>query len=241
MIHFEVLPISTPALPLFHACFPQDDEEQTQQLLSMLKSEGVLLQGKSEGTVVCQGLLLSVSLYGGHGYYLYALGTHPSHRGRGYMRAWLEKAQELARKEARDFMLLIPATEELAKTYARAGFKESLPLAANLTGEKCAYRLPHDLERVAFDGDLEELRRRYDGTLSFPLFYASLFSVSDTTEIFYTEKGFCVCEKKSPDRCFTADKETLSLCEKCPSPYRALLYPLSHGLCTAGETDPLPR
>ena len=241
MSELSFAPVSDAALVLWTACFPEDGEAEVRHLLSLLAGEGVMLYAKEEGKTVSQGLLLPFTIGGRRGYYLYALCTHPAHRGQGYMRTLLLAARERATAEGMDHLILIPATKELGDTYHRQGFTVEVPLAADAAGAHPVYRLPNGLSVTPFDGNWEELFSRYHGGLSPSLFRAALTSVADKTKIFYTEDGFCVLAASSPRECFTADEKTLSQCTKCPSPYRALLCPLTDVSLTVGDADPLPR
>lgn len=241
MSRFYSSPISEAVLPLWLACFPDDGEEEVRHLLSLLADGGLWLRADEDGEAACGGLLLPVTLGGRQGYYLYAIGTRPAFRGRGYLRAFLSAAKEKARADGMDFLILIPATEALSELYRRYGFTEELPLAADAEGGHPVYRLPRGLTLTPYDGDARKLYARYRGPLSFPVFCATLFSVADKTRIHYTEDGFCVLARDLEDECFTADEKTLSLCEKCPSPYRALLCPLTNVTVSVGDADPLPR
>lgn len=241
MIRFDACPISDEALSLWQICFPEDGKEDIRALLSLLSEDGVMLSAKDGEKAVAQAFLLPLTLNRREGYYLYAVGTHPNYRGRGYMRACLLAARAYAEKEKKDFLLLIPATQQLAETYRRAGFTVELPLSADEHGEHPIYRLQEGEHLLPFDGNLHELYRRFDGECSFSLFSATLLSLSDITRVWYTkEGGFCVLSRKG-DACFLADRATLSRCKASKSPYRALLCPLSPVPFTWENADPLPR
>lgn len=62
--------------------------------------------------------LLDATCKAHRGKYVYALGVHPDHRGKGIARMLLEKAKELSD----DFTLICAADARLAKTYAKYGF-----------------------------------------------------------------------------------------------------------------------
>ena len=241
MIRFDARPISDEALPLWLICFTEDGQEEIRALLSLLSEDGVMLSAADGEKAVAQALLLPLTLDGREGYYLYAVGTHPDYRGRGYMRACLLAAREYAEERKKDFLILIPATAQLGDTYRHAGFTVELPLSADERGEHPVYRLQEGERLLPFDGDLRELYRRYGGECSFSLFCATLLSLSDTTRVWYTEEGgFCVLSREG-DACFLADRATLSRCKTSKSPYRALLCPLSPAPFTRENADPLPR
>lgn len=71
------------------------------------------------GAEYAGGLFLLDMTCGAHaGKYVYALGVHPDHRGKGIARELLEQAKALCK----DFCLICPADEVLAETYERYGF-----------------------------------------------------------------------------------------------------------------------
>lgn len=240
MISFSCFSGSAISLSLWLSCFDDSSEGELAAFLSLLPDDTRVLQARVDERAVCQGVLLPLSLAGRRGYYLYALATHPEFRGRGYMKELLRTAREMAVAEGLDFLALIPATPALAEAYRRAGFVEELPLAADPMGKNPIYRLPPEEELVPFDGDFRKLLARYDGELSPPLLRLSLASFAGA-KIFYTEHGFCVLLDGDRDKCLTADRKTLANCKACPSPYRALLCPISALFPTSEMADPLPR
>ena len=60
------------------------------------------------------------------GYYLYALGTLQSMRGKGYGKTLLKKAEEFAIETGRNFILLQPTNPTLHKYYNAAGYNAPL-------------------------------------------------------------------------------------------------------------------
>ena len=241
MIRFSSLPLSELSRPLWLACFDDASEAELVRLLSTCPRDTRVLLAKEDGVAVAQGLLMPLTLSGRRGYYLYAIATHPSYRGRGYMHAFLTEAKKEALQNGLDFLLLIPATSALADAYRRAGFSQKWPLAADEAGDDPIYRLPPNEPLFPYDGNFDALFARYDGELSKDMLRTALASVSEKTRIFYTESGFCVASCKDHAACFTADRATLSRCQACPSPYRALLCPLTDVPMTSKVADPLPR
>lgn len=241
MIAFSSLPLSELSRPLWLACFDDATEEELVRLLACFPRDTRVLLSEENGRAVSQGVLMPLTLCGRRGYYLYAIATHPAFRGRGYMRAFLAAAKAEATKNGLDFLLLIPATHALCDTYRRAGFLTELPLAADEAGEDPIYRLPQSVRLLPYDGDFDALFARYDGELSRDALCAALASVADRTEIFYTESGFCAVSCRDHAACFTADGATLSTCQIRPSPYRALLCPLTELFIADKVADPLPR
>ena len=69
------------------------------------------------------GLFLLDMTLGTHtGKYVYALGVHPAHRGKGIAKSLLETAKTLSE----DFTLICAADEKLAATYAKYGFDRDI-------------------------------------------------------------------------------------------------------------------
>ena len=97
------------------------------------------------GTEYVGGLFLLNVTCGEHaGKYVYALGVHPAHRGKGIARILLEKAKELSN----DFTLICAADQNLAKTYAKYGFDRyiggTVPVGAThgVQADISAYKSP---------------------------------------------------------------------------------------------------
>ena len=109
MIRFSSLPLSELSRPLWLACFDDASEAELVRLLSTCPRDTRVLLAKEDGVAVAQGLLMPLTLSGRRGYYLYAIATHPSYRGRGYMHAFLTEAKKEALQNGLDFLLLIPA------------------------------------------------------------------------------------------------------------------------------------
>lgn len=83
---------------------------------------------RAEGEVVAMLTAISFEIQQERGTYLYAVGTHPQHRGKGYMRRLLEGVYSLLMREGVVFCLLVPANAEMEDTYRRMGFTEFMPL-----------------------------------------------------------------------------------------------------------------
>jgi predicted acetyltransferase len=57
--------------------------------------------------------------------YIYAACTAPEHRGKGYMSALLNGADDIARRQGKEFLCLVPSEQSLFEYYARFGYLSS--------------------------------------------------------------------------------------------------------------------
>ena len=80
-----------------------------------------------DGRVVAALYALPFTLYSGgrslDAAYIYAVATSADSRGKGYMRLLMERVELLLRERGVGFIFLLPAGEELRKTYSRLGFE----------------------------------------------------------------------------------------------------------------------
>lgn len=104
------------AFALHNTCFG-DEREWFDAFISA--AEGQQYLAFCEDEKIIGGLfLLDVFFDGCNGRYVYALGTMPTHRGKGVARELLEKAKALSK----DFTLICAADEKLAAAYEKYGF-----------------------------------------------------------------------------------------------------------------------
>lgn len=84
---------------------------------------------REDGTAVSAAYLVPCTMFIGgkpySSYYLFAAATHPDFRGRGFMAAVLEKAQETALGRGIDFTVVVPAEESLYDYYGKAGYENA--------------------------------------------------------------------------------------------------------------------
>ena len=79
----------------------------------------------TEGDQVTAALYwLDCSFRGQKQAYIYAVATHPAHRGRGLCRALMEKARETLQAEGYSAAMLRPADPGLRKMYAAMGYRD---------------------------------------------------------------------------------------------------------------------
>ena len=226
-------------VPLYRRAFG-GSEAEARALFRTLAPDAAAIVRTEGDAIVFEGLAVPMERGGQIGYYLYALCTAPSRRGRGYLRAAIDFIKERAAAEGCTFLLLIPATPELAAAYRRMGFTETCPLTSDEGGRHSALCLPPVGEETPFDGDYARLYAAGPRALPFSCFTAALMSVSDICDIYYTAAGgYRVREKRAPDRCFACD--SASLPADVPAAAEALLCPLPGYRAVPGTADPLPR
>lgn len=72
-------------------------------------------------------------------YYFYAAATHPDYRRRGYMEQIIRYCRTLAEERNIDFIILVPADNNLYQYYSRFGFRANFYLkTTRLSGEQLA-------------------------------------------------------------------------------------------------------
>ena len=88
--------------------------------------------------------------------YVYAVATHPDHRGKGLCRALMDKAQERLRQQGYHAALLRPADEGLRRMYRKMGYR-----TATLVSEfEAAAGRPVAIRKIDAR-EYETLRRRF--------------------------------------------------------------------------------
>ena len=87
---------------------------------------------RAEGEIVAMLTAIPFETDRKQGAYLYAVCTHPQHRGRGYMRQLMQGVCSLLAQEGVAFCLLVPANEEMEETYRRMGFTDFMPIYRGL-------------------------------------------------------------------------------------------------------------
>ena len=208
-------------------------------MISTVAPDATALIFETGEGVSAECFLIPLMLGGHYGLYVYGVCVAPERRGRGYMRRMLRAAGDYAKEIGCDFLLLIPANEELRETYRRLGFTEELPLAADAKGEVFYLEVPEAKDVRPFDGDYAALYLKTERTLPFSAFLATLNSVEG--ELVLTENGgFRLRSSVDPDRAFITDAETAKSAALEPGETALLcaLRPLSALPKTA---DPLPR
>lgn len=104
------------AFALHSECF--GDEREWFDALCTAASGEKYIAFQGEGGYIGGTFLFDVFLGGFCGKYVYALGVSENHRGKGIAKKLLECAKEVSK----DFTLICPADEGLAKAYERLGF-----------------------------------------------------------------------------------------------------------------------
>ena len=238
MNEFVTRPPEAVCAPLFARCFDLPEEEAREIIATFAPDATALIFETGEG-ISAECFLIPLMLGGHYGLYVYGVCVSPERRGRGYMRRMLKSASDYAKEIGCDFLLLIPANEELRATYRRMGFTEELPLAADAKGETFYLQVPKAQVVRPFDGDYASLYLKTERTLPFSAFLATLQSVEG--ELILTENGgFRLQSKEDPARCFITDKDTAKRAMLAEGE-RALLFPLRPLSALPTLADPLPR
>lgn len=113
------------ALGLYRIAFPKDPMDFAVEFIDQFFDSNCLTDVR-DGRLACMLFLFecSIRLEGAvyPAYYVYAVATHPDYRGRGYMRALMERAKEKARRDGRAALLIKPSNEQLYSFYEKLGF-----------------------------------------------------------------------------------------------------------------------
>lgn len=151
---------------LFRFCFGDGPEVSGLYFDTFYRPDEFLVL-REEGKLCAMAGLLNLTLTepGGRivkAAYLYGMGTHPEHQGKGFAAQLLNYADFYLRGK-RDCLVTMPATAELHSFYAKFGFSECFPLLegdvtprAPLEGETA---LP--LNAAAYDALRERLLVKY--------------------------------------------------------------------------------
>lgn len=96
---------------------------------------------REDGRVVAAAYLLESTLHIGDeafkAYYFYAAATHPEHRRKGYMEQIIRFCRALCEERDVDFLVLVPAGNDLYQYYSRFGFRANFYLkTTRLTPEQ---------------------------------------------------------------------------------------------------------
>ncbi len=110
-------------LPIWQACFG-DSREEIRQFLKILGEDARTYVYREEGTAVSMVTLIPATLYGKgqvwKAAYLYAVGTLPAYRGKGYCSRLLGQIiRDLQEQEILPF--LVPSQEDLVPFYEKLG------------------------------------------------------------------------------------------------------------------------
>ena len=98
-----------------------------------------------------------------NGYYLYAAATLPEYRGKGIMSSLIRQSQEYCRKNAIDFISLVPSQESLYSYYSSLEFRKSMYRYVNFGNE--ASEASYKAEILSSSEQILDLRRRYKGNI----------------------------------------------------------------------------
>lgn len=114
---------------LWKTCF-QDEDEYIRLFFNKEYEHAKTLASFENGTIVSALYLLDcyIALDGRKydGYYLYAAATKPESRKKGLMSALIAEAKQLAEKEGKAFIALVPGEEPLYAYYRKFGFRKEM-------------------------------------------------------------------------------------------------------------------
>lgn len=88
--------------------------------------------------------------------YVYAVATHPDHRGKGLCRQLMEQAHRVLRQQGYTAALLRPADAGLRRMYGKLGYRE----ASRVSEFDCSAGSPLPLRKLSA-GEYAALRRKY--------------------------------------------------------------------------------
>ena len=118
--------VDAPMMELLWQVAFDDDEADIRSFLYRFLETDTAWVARDDGMIVSMLFVLKASLVIGADAwpigYIYAGATLPSHRGKGYYRCLLKKAEQDALARGFTALFLQPADETLAATYERLGF-----------------------------------------------------------------------------------------------------------------------
>ncbi len=160
-------------ISLWREAFPEDDTSYIQAFLREMAGEnGVLAVMEGDTLVSMLSLIPAYANIDGNehkGYYIYAVATKASHKGRGLASGLLNYCERFTRESLdAEFLILTPRTDELYSFYRKRGFTVEF--------ETREYRIESasnrtDLMRDMTSAEFERMRRRYLDTLPFSVYF----------------------------------------------------------------------
>lgn len=148
---------------LWQSCFG-DSEDYIRLFLDTLWTENNGLVLRKNGKITSMLFLLDGSLRCGgeqtRSGYIYAACTAPEHRGKGYMSALLNGADDIARRQGKEFLCLVPSEQSLFEYYARFGYLSSFKTKKIVLSRFVLEQIADTLQSVTDPSpkELEELR-----------------------------------------------------------------------------------
>lgn len=187
---------------LWHISFGDDYEYIDEFFRIAFKKENTLLVSDGDRPVSALYLIESYITRGEKlhkAYYVYAVATLPSHRGKGLMTALLNSADDMAKKRNIDYLFLVPGEESLYKMYGKLGYEKGFYYKEDIIGRK---RISHNYKKsdMSYDSYLKCKKK-------FPLNEAVVFGEDgynifispkggDVKSIYIENVGCCIYEKK---------------------------------------------
>lgn len=154
-------------LDLFDQCFPGEQAFGRWFFGALWRPENTLVL-RQQGQIVAMLQLLPMEIAGAgdplQAEYIYAVGTHPQHRGKGLAAQLLEGARQEAPARGVQCLLLVPQEPSLFGYYARFGYEGCFALEQS---QVAARPLPPDCKlRLASAQDLHQMNRLYEKALA---------------------------------------------------------------------------
>lgn len=140
-------------------------------------------------------------------YYMYAVGTHPEYRGRGWMALLLNLANDFARKNSREYIVLLPSNEKNHNYYKKFGYLDFFKARfVEMDREKINDKLIQNRVYEIYDVDesykkISKLRKSMfnrDGDVIWNdehVKFAKDFSKVCSGEFICTKNGYAACYK----------------------------------------------
>lgn len=112
---------------LFERCFG-DAPQDTQRYLAERNAQDRTWVLCEEGAPAAMVTAMPLTVGQRQGVYIYAVGTDPQHRGKGYMHTLCSAVFDALAAQGVAFCLLTPADPKLEQTYRRMGFCDFAPI-----------------------------------------------------------------------------------------------------------------
>lgn len=151
--------------------------------------------------------------------YIYAVATHPDHRGKGVCRGLMADTHALLQHQGYAGALLVPVTKELRSMYASFGYRDCTSVSETFCAAGNAPVPIHSIDREEY----ARLRRQWlpeGGAVQ----EGENLTFLETQASFYKGTDFLLCAQRTPEGALFG-AELLGNGEAAPGILRALGYP----------------